>query len=443
MNEKICICGIGYVGLTLAVIMAEKGYHVTGFDINPEVIHNLNLGKPHFHEEGLAELLQRHLNKSLHFGTKIPEEDYDAFIITVGTPLRFGQKTPDLSSLESAAKSVAERLHNGSIVILRSTVPVGATRNIVLPVLQKKKANHGLLAFCPERTVEGRALEELQNLPQIIGGLNAASTALATKLFRKIAPNIIPVTSLETAEMVKLLDNAYRDVTFAFANQIAALCSAMTIDTLEVIHAANSDYPRNRIPVPGFVGGACLEKDPLILTYSSQLKGVDPTLIRNAREFNETLPLFVAKRIHHLLTHYGIDPRRAKVFLTGLAFKGHPETDDLRGSPSLALVATFHQLGMENLFVHDFVVKEESLRRHKLIPTTLATGFAHADAVIIGNNHSSYHSINIIDLLSTANKPLILYDSWRMIESDFIDNRMIHYEALGFQSKLLEADYDG
>lgn len=438
MSLKICICGIGYVGLTLAIIMAEKGYDVTGIDQDPRVIDRLYHGKPHFFETGLPEKLQLHLNRGLRFLESIPTESFDAYIITVGTPLRSGQKTPDLTSLENATISVAEKLRDGDTVILRSTVPLGITRNFVLPILQRKVQNVRL-AFCPERTVEGKALEELQTLPQIIGGLNTDSTAMAIHVFRKITPHIVPVSTLETAEMIKLVDNAYRDVSFAFANQIGELCTKAKIDAGEVIKAANTDYPRNRVPLPGFVGGACLEKDPHILVFSASSLGYSPLLIRSARELNESLPQTVAGRIRDLLTGYGIVPKIAKVFLTGIAFKGNPETDDLRGSPSLSLLEAMNQVGLRNIFVHDFVANKEKLMNIGLKPTTLEKGFAEADVVVIGNNHPSYHSLNIGDLLSTTHKPVIIFDSWRMIDpTSIIGINSVHYEGLGLQSELLE-----
>ena len=443
MNSRICICGIGYVGLTLAAVMAEKGFEVTGVDINPNLIKDLNNGQPHFFECGLKEIVKRHLNCRLKFVSEIPSKDFSAFIITVGTPLKPGTHIPNLSSLSAAAESVSHCLSDESLVILRSTVPIGTTRKIVLPILQQE-ISQVHLAFCPERTVEGKALEEIQTLPQIIGGLNEESTSKAIRIFRQIAPHLIPVSSLESAEMIKLVDNSYRDITFAFANQIADLCSVTNIDALEVIEAGNRNYERNRIPVPGYVGGACLEKDPYLLSYSAKSFSIRPSLVHTARKINETLPVKVAQRLSNLLVHYERNPKTAKVFLSGMAFKGRPGTDDLRGSPSLMLVEALTRLDIKHVVVHDFVVPEKALYSIGLTPVSLEEGFDAADVVIIGNNHNSYQNLNIHLLLAKSHKPVIFFDSWRLYAADsFSMDLGVHYEGIGLRNQLLEADQHG
>jgi UDP-N-acetyl-D-mannosaminuronic acid dehydrogenase len=432
LDQNICILGLGYVGLTLAAVMAAKGLKVFGVDINSDLIKELNSGHPHFFEQGLGGIINHHLHKQLKFFTEIPSDNFRAFIITVGTPLLPGTRTPNLSYLCSAARSVASHLSNESIVILRSTVPIGATRGIVLPIL-KKEHTQVHLAFCPERTVEGRALEEIQTLPQIIGGLDQESTDRSIAIFRELTPLIIPVSSLETAEMIKLLDNSYRDLTFAFANQIAELCKTVGVDSSEVIEAGNRGYARNRVPTPGYVGGACLEKDPYLLSYSVKPYGINTALVQIAREINESVPQKVAQQIYCLLTKYGKNPKKAKVFLTGIAFKGRPQTDDLRGSPSLALIEALYRLDVKHLVVHDFVVPEKSLTDRGLSPIALEAGFSGADAVIIGNNHLSYESLNVHHHLAKAHLPVIFFDSWRLYDpASFPADSGIHYDGLGY-----------
>lgn len=433
---KICICGIGYVGLTLAVIMAEKGFEVTGVEIRPEIVESLQKGIPHFHEIGLEMLLQLYVNKNLKFATTIPDEKFDVFVITVGTPLKTGFKEPDLQYIINVAEGISHHLNKNALVVLRSTVVIGTTRQVVLPILAKNNPIVNI-AFCPERTIEGKALEELKVLPQIVGGINQESVEKSVTLFRKITPTVIEVSSLETAEMVKLLDNAYRDLNFAFANEVAGLCEHIGIDGLEVVRAGRLGYPRTHIPDPGYVGGACLEKDPHILTYSAGQYFYSPYLVKHARQIHEALPGIVVRRIQELLLAYGKDPANAKIFISGMAFKGQPETDDLRGSPSLMLLDEFKKIGAHQIFAHDFIVMADTIAHLGVKPVSIEAGFNGADVALIANNHAKYKGLNIFSLLAQMNQPAIFYDSWRLFDkAAFTKIEGIHYEGLGYRQNL-------
>lgn len=433
-THKVCICGVGYVGLTLAAVMAERGFDVVGVEIRPDVVESLNKGEPHFHETGLRELIRRHLNKNLRIYTAVPDELFDAYVITVGTPLKKGAREPELDFIRKAAGEITKHLVCDNLVILRSTVSVGTSRNVVLPILQNACGNVHL-AFCPERTLEGKALEELYYLPQIVGGLDMESTVRAEEIFRNITPTVIKVSSLETAEMIKLLDNSYRDTSFAFANEVAAICEHAGIDAQEVIKAGKFNYPRTNIPIPGYAGGACLEKDPHILVHSMEKRGYTPKLIKQSREIHERLPAEVVDHISRMLEKCGKKIGDSKIFLTGLAFKGEPETDDLRGSPALIFIEALQKSGVAKLQVHDFIVKERVMTELGLEPVPIREGFQDADAVIIANNHRGYRSLDIMDLVSSMNKPAILYDSWRLFDKTmFAEEKELIYEGLGYRN---------
>lgn len=431
---KVCICGVGYVGLTLAAVMAEKGYEVAGVEIRPDVVDRLSRGEPHFHETGLRELLGKHINKNLRIYSTVPDEVFDAYVITVGTPLKKGAKEPELEYIRRAACEISKHLTNGCLVILRSTVSIGTSRNVVLPALQNGCRDIHL-AFCPERTLEGKALEELKYLPQIIGGLDQDSAEMAEDIFRNITPTVIKVSSLETAEMIKLMDNSYRDTSFAFANEVAAICEHAGIDAHEVIKWGKFNYPRTNIPVPGYVGGACLEKDPHILVHSMEKCGYIPKLIKQSREIHEQLPAATVERVAGLLGQCGKKLGDCKIFLTGLAFKGEPETDDLRGSPALIFIEALQKSGVGRLQAHDFIVKDEAINALGVEPATVQVGFSGADAVIIANNHNGYKQLDINGLVSTMKKPAILYDSWRLLDKAmFAAEKDVIYEGLGFRN---------
>lgn len=220
-DRKVCVLGLGYVGLTLAVVMADVGFHVLGVEIRDTVLDSLAHGKAHFHEPGLEERLQRVIRTG-HFRCvrEIPADwDGSVFIITVGTPLGTNGRAR-LDMIENVSREVALNLKDGDMVIMRSTVKLGTTRKIVTPILNGPNRQYDF-AFCPERTLEGKALVELRQLPQIVGGMTRGAAVRASQLFQFITPTVVRVSDVETAEMIKLIDNAQRDVAFAYANEVA------------------------------------------------------------------------------------------------------------------------------------------------------------------------------------------------------------------------------
>ena len=218
-----------------SVTLASLGFDVFGVEIRKKIINDLKKKKSNFYEPGLLKTLKKVIkNKKFQFFDKIPKKwNGHTFIITVGTPLDSkGHSRTDL--IENVSKEVSGFLKKNDLVILRSTVKVGTSRNIVAKIL-KQKVDHFDIAFCPERTQEGKALIEVRNIPQIIGGINKSSTNRAKKIFKKITKDVLIVSSLETAEMIKLVDNSQRDVYFSYANEIAQICDALNINALEVI----------------------------------------------------------------------------------------------------------------------------------------------------------------------------------------------------------------
>ena len=268
-TDTVVVLGLGYVGLTLGTVFAEEGAHVIGVDINETVIDMLSNGIPHFYEPGLEEKLFA-CTERLEFRTTIPPLIAPAtYVISVGSNIsKHGE--PDYSHIERASEHISKALKQGDMVILRSTVPIGTTRNRVIPILEKhshlKAGNDFFVAFAPERTIEGKALEELRTLPQMIGGYSLACRQKAEQFFSKISQHIVLLDTLEEAELAKLISNAYRDLSFAFANSIALIASEHNINISTVINAANDGYKRNNIPLPSpGVGGYCLSKDPQLL----------------------------------------------------------------------------------------------------------------------------------------------------------------------------------
>ena len=429
-NIKVCIVGMGYVGLTLSVIMAEKGFYITGIEVNAEICDELNKRIPHFHEKRVDVLLKKHLNNKLIVQKYMPQEHHDVFIICVGTPINKLNKTPVLDYVIRASEEVSKHINNGDIVILRSTVPVGTTRNVVKPILDKSGKKY-MLAFCPERTAEGNAVKELLELPQIVGGIDEQSVDKASYIFRKIISTIIEVSSVESAEMIKLLNNSYRDLNFAFANEVALMCEALKLDAVETIRAANLGYPRSNIPIPGFVGGACLEKDPYILAHISKENSYTSKLILAGRSVNEALPNYVVNKVKEKILNIGKKIQESKIFIMGFGFKGDPETDDMRGSLTLELVKYFNEFGCTKIYGHDFVVRESELKKEGVIPLSIEDGFKNADCIIFANNHHGYSSLDIEKLIASLNKPAIFIDIWYLFKPNEIKRDGIIYGGLG------------
>jgi UDP-N-acetyl-D-mannosaminuronic acid dehydrogenase len=429
-TNNVCIIGVGYVGLTLAVTLAEKGFNVHAIESNDSTFTSLSNGIPHFHEKGIGPALKKHLGKNLFVHKEIPNMNMSVFVICVGTPLDPLTKKPIMKYIVSATQEVSRKLSNESLVILRSTVPVGATREVVKPLLEKS-GKIFYLSFCPERTVEGKALIELKELPQIVGGMDLKSVDISSDLFRKITPTIVEVTSLEAAEMIKLIDNSYRDVIFAYANEIALISEAFKLDALELIKAASVSSPRTYVPLPGLVGGSCLEKDPHILFEVSKGKGYTPHLIKDSRNINEMLPGHIVKKILYYLERKKIAIPSAKIFISGFAFKGRPETDDIRGSLTLNILTELKKAGAKNICGHDFIVSKENIEALGIPFSPINEGFRGADCVIIATNHLRYDSLEPSEFAPLMKKGAIMVDIWRVFDINVFKELGVHYSGVG------------
>lgn len=420
-DNKVCILGMGYVGLTLAVVMAERGFRVHGAEINRKVLAKISDGVPHFFEQGLEVRLKRALKAgTLSFVERIAQIPADelpsAYVLTVGTPLGADQR-PRMDMVSNVAAEVAEHMPSGSLVVLRSTVRLGTTRAVVLKRLQESGKAFGL-AYCPERTLEGKALEELISLPQIVGGLTDADMWRATSIFQRLTPTTIKVSSLEAAEVIKLLDNSYRDHMFAFGNEVALLCDAAGLDGIEVIRAANTGYERTKIAMPGFVGGPCLHKDPHILQDSLTDFGFVPALVREGRALNESLSDRV---IDMLLRELPADAASitAKIAICGVAFKGRPETDDTRATPAIELIAALRRrFPKAKICGQDFAVSDEGIAELGIEPASIDAAFGGSSIVIVANNNAKYQWLNLDALAASMKRPAVVFDVWSVLPMD-------------------------
>lgn len=412
-DTNICIVGLGYVGLTLAVAMAAAGFKVHGVEISDEVLGALDKKRAHFSEKGLNTLLANQIEcGSFSYSRSIqPERGSKVYIVTVGTPVGNDKRTK-IDGLEAVLHSISDVLNDGDMVILRSTVRIGTTRSIAKPILDASGKDYDL-AFCPERTLEGRALQELPSLPQIVGGIDHQSTFRAAQMFSFLTPSVIRVNDCETAETIKLVNNTQRDYLFAFANEVAFICDAVGISVSEVIRAANLGYSRSHLPMPGPVGGPCLEKDPYILAEGLEFLGFTPELSLAARKWNEALPQNIVEQLAKRIAS-DLSSELHKIAILGLAFKGRPATDDLRGSMAYPLLDRIKQKFPKSaIWGWDAVAESEALQSFGIqIAPSLETAFDGADLVILQNNHEVFESMDLQRLSSLMQPNAIIYDFW-------------------------------
>lgn len=424
------VVGLGYVGLTLAVTLARKGVTVYGVDSSPAVLAALAAKRAHVFEPGVDDGLRAFVGERIHVGAELPPGTVEAAILCVSTPVSPATRAPALENLRLAARHVAERCAPDTLVIVRSTVPVGASRAVVLPELATRWPAPRL-AFAPERTIQGQALRELEELPQVVGGLDPASRAAAAALFGRVTSRIVPVASLEAAEMVKLINNCHTDLIYSFGNEVALLAERWGLDPLELIRAANLDYPRPDLSKPGFVGGGCLSKDPYILASAAKAAGYTPWLVERARGLNEYLPRHVAERVVALIREARGETRGAALFVMGWAYKGWPPTDDMRGAPVLAMLPVFRDAGLA-LRGHDFLVAPAVIAGLGATPATPEAGFAGAAAALVVTDHPEYAKLDLGPLLGTLARPAVLYDAWRILDEEAVRAAGVRYAGIGY-----------
>jgi UDP-N-acetyl-D-mannosaminuronic acid dehydrogenase len=414
-ENRVCVIGLGYVGLTLATVMAEAGFDVLGVEKREHVVDLTNNGIPHFTEPGLADAMNRAIaSGALKASTKVHSSDLrNIFIITVGTPLNAEGK-PRLDMVEAATREVANAMSENTLVIVRSTVKIGTTREVVMPILQNSgKAFR--IAMCPERTLEGKALSELRKLPQIIGADTQPVRDQAAALFRRLTNSIVQVSSLEAAEILKLVDNTFRDVQFAFANEVARVCEVFGVNASEVIASGKLGYDRTNVPLPGLVGGPCLEKDPHIFAQSAHSRGITLEMTQASRVINERQPAETVAFICELMRRRGI-ACGAKVAVLGMAFKGVPATDDLRGSMSIKVIQALSK-ACPGVDIHAFdpVIDAQVLGQQVsgITPCKdMEAAVRGASVVVIANNHPALGEHPPSTLIGMMESGGFIYDYW-------------------------------
>ena len=390
---KICVIGIGRVGLPLAMHFASKGVHSYGIDIDEKKVALLNEGKMPFKEDGADALLKKVVGKSF-----IPTTDFgvvadsDAIILTLGTPVD-EYMNPVFTQVTASLENMLPHLKKGQTLILRSTVSPGSTQYVKSFIEQKKGFAVGkdfFVAFCPERIAEGRALEELESLPEIVGGADAESGKKAAEVFKAIGKEVFQTSSIN-AELLKLFTNMYRYINFAIANEFLVIAEDWGANIYEISELSNKNYPRGGPKHPGFAAGPCLFKDGFFLMEKIPF----PDLISTSWKINETLPAYLVQKAAALKPIKG-----KKAAILGLAFKAN--SDDTRASLSYKVKKLFEK-EMAHVKTHDVYIDGADF-----IPA-----IKDADFLVIATAHKEYR-VPLEDYLKHMKKDAVVIDVWNV-----------------------------
>jgi UDP-N-acetyl-D-glucosamine dehydrogenase len=386
------IIGIGYVGLPLAMAFAEAGFSVLGFDVNSERVADLNRGKSHIPDVEDASL-QLAIDGERFSATDDFDrlDEVDTISICVPTPLS-KLRDPDISFVVAAAERVGDQLRSGQLVILESTTYPGTTRDILLTRLTERGLQLGddyFVAFSPERVDPGNITFGITNTPKVVGGIDQISTDLARLLYAQIIERVVPVSSPEVAEMVKLLENTFRSVNIGLANEMAIMADRLGIDVWEVIEAA-STKPFGFMPFypgPG-IGGHCIPLDPYYLSWKMKTVNYRARFIELAGEINGEMPHYVVNKVTFSLNQFSRSVRGSDILVLGVAYK--PNIDDSRESPALDIIALLTRLGANvsysDPYIESIVVESRQYRSVNLSAERLQ----EADCVLIATNHAVF-----------------------------------------------------
>lgn len=388
-NKKVCVIGLGYIGLPTAALLANAGYLVHGMDVNRHVVDVINEGKIHIVEPDLDAFVHSAVaSGNLHASLQAAEAD--VFMICVPTPFVHDGNPipqPDLSYVESGAKAIVPFVRPGNIVILESTSPVGTTE-LVRDTLKQNGVDVSAIHFsyCPERVLPGRIMIELIENDRVVGGLTKEATEQTAAFYKTFVKGEVLKTNSRTAEMCKLVENSSRDVGIAFANELSILCDGLGIDVNELICFANR-HPRVNILQPGCgVGGHCIAVDPWFIVAKDPQNS---NLIRAAREVNNYKNQWVVEKVKNTALKFQIDNgRSARIACMGLAFK--PDIDDLRESPALAIAEALRDGQFEVVAVEPHI---ESYKGLKMV--SINDGVKEADILVFLVKHRQFIGLDM------------------------------------------------
>lgn len=404
--KKVCVIGLGYIGLPTATVLANNGFEVHGVDINEKAVELINNGQVHIYEPDLDIMVKKAVESGNLKASVIPEKA-DVFIIAVPTPFKENHK-PDLTYVEQATRSISPYLEPGNIVILESTSPVGTTEKVAEWILEERedlsidenRENRIFVSHCPERVLPGKILKELIENNRIIGGINEESTKRTVGFYKSFVKGKILETNARTAELSKLAENAFRDVNIAFANELSMICDELDINVWELINLANH-HPRVNILQPGpGVGGHCIAVDPWFIVDAAPETA---KLIRTARMVNDSKPYFVIEKIKEATKNL----QNPTIACLGLAFKAN--VDDLRESPAVKIVKELSAIYDQTIYVAEPHIEElpKDLLELNVQLVKTEDAIEKADVVVLLVDHDYFKVIDWTEILHRENKILV------------------------------------
>jgi len=417
-KKKICIIGLGYIGLPTAVMFATHGHKVVGVDVNEKVIDALNDARIIIKEPYLDLLVHGAVNSGNLKAQKEPEEA-DVFIIAVPTPIRHN-KTADISHVVAATNTITPYLREGNVVILESTSPTGTVNEVMIPILAESGLVMGeqlMVAHAPERVLPGRILMELVENNRIVGGVNLKSSEAVRDLYKTFVKGEIYLTDATTAEMCKMTENTYRDVNIAFANELAIICEKIGVNAWDVIELCNK-HPRVNIHQPGpGVGGHCIAVDPwfIIEKYPDEAK-----IITLARRTNDDMPQYILNKIEKILENIS---GNKKVTVLGITYK--PDIDDVRESPIIHLIDLLRGKLDYTVCVVDPFVKGAEYGTEDIM-----TASKESDLIFLGVNHKEFADINF-PIVGAVMRHKNILDTRNFYNREEMEHKGFNYWLLG------------
>jgi len=389
---------LGYIGLPTAAILADKGFMVFGVDVNAEVVETVNNGNIHIIEPGLEKLVRSSIESESLIASTKPKKS-DIYLICVPTPFKSDSEipTPNIDYVMEAARSISSLLEPGNIVIIESTSPVGTTEKIA-KLFEELGINIDeiSIAYCPERVLPGKIIDELVHNDRIVGGINDQSSEHVANFYKKFIEGEVVKTSSKTAEMCKLSENSFRDLNIAFANELSILCDQHEIDVWELISLANH-HPRVDILQPSAgVGGHCIAVDPWFIVSNDP---ENANIIKTAREVNNFKPKWIVNKtiieVEDIRINKKIEP---KIACLGLSFK--PDIDDLRESPAIDIVNSLYDEGL------DVVCVEPNIDFHSKFELTSLEDAMQCDLILILVKHKEFQNIELSNMIEESSKIL-------------------------------------
>ena len=403
--------GQGYIGLPTAALFSRSHCEVVGVDINEEIIDNLNKGIIHIEEPGIADIIKKSVKNNTYKASLTPEKA-DAFIITVPTPYIIENYSCDLSYVVTACETIIPYLEKGNTIIIESTIAPMSTDETIKPIFEKAGFTIGedlYLAHCPERVLPGRILEELVHNDRIIGGVTPDCSVKASEVYGQFVEGNLMLTEAKTAELSKCMENTFRDVNIALANELTKICAEIGVNALDVIKMANK-HPRVNLHSPGpGVGGHCLAIDPYFI-YAKAPETAK--IIKLARDTNNSMPKFVCKYVRKIIS-------TGKIAVLGISYKGN--TGDDRESPAYEIIAELENDGYE-IAIHDPHIKREGL-------VSLADAIDGADLILILCDHNEFKHPDY-ELIGKKMKNPIIFDTKNIIHRVPDDVTLYNYGNL-------------